>query len=56
LIAADRVVGVGRTGFGSVDRLVTVDPVWTSVLPPARRRPRAVKPLFKLDTYRHCHL
>ncbi len=34
-------VGVGQTGFGSVDNLVTVDPVWTTVLPPAQRRPRA---------------
>ena len=34
-------VGIGQTGFGSVDNLVTVDPVWTAVLPPAQRRPRA---------------
>jgi hypothetical protein len=34
-------VGIGQTGFGSVDNLVTVDPVWTAVLPSARRRPRA---------------
>jgi hypothetical protein len=34
-------VGIGQTGFGSVDTLVTVDPVWTTVLPPAQRRPRA---------------
>jgi len=34
-------VGIGQTGFGSVDNLVTVDPVWTAVLPAAQRRPRA---------------
>ena len=34
-------VGIGQTGFGSVDSLVTVDPVWTAVLPQAQRRPRA---------------
>ena len=34
-------VGIGQTGFGSVDDLVTVDPVWTASLPPAQRRPRA---------------
>src|SRR5678816_2433597 len=34
-------VGIGQTGFGSVDNLVTVDPVWTASLPPAQRRPRA---------------
>ena len=34
-------VGIGQTGFGSVDNLVIVDPVWTAVLPPAQRRPRA---------------
>lgn len=34
-------VGIGQTGFGSVDNLVTVDPVWSAVLPPAQRRPRA---------------
>ena len=34
-------VGIGQTGFGSVDTLVAVDPVWTAVLPPAQRRPRA---------------
>lgn len=34
-------VGIGQTGFGSVDNLVTVDPVWTAVLPPAQRRSRA---------------
>jgi hypothetical protein len=34
-------VGIGQTGFGSVDTLVTVDPLWTAVLPPAQRRPRA---------------
>jgi hypothetical protein len=34
-------VGIGQTGFGSVDNLVTVDPIWTAVLPPAQRRPRA---------------
>jgi hypothetical protein len=34
-------VGIGQTGFGSVDSLVTVDPVWTAVLPTAQRRPRA---------------
>lgn len=34
-------VGIGQTGFGSVDSLVTVDPVWTDVLPEAQRRPRA---------------
>ena len=34
-------VGIGQTGFGSVDNLVTVDPVWTAILPPAQRRPRA---------------
>jgi hypothetical protein len=33
-------VGIGQTGFGSVDNLVTVDSVWTTVLPPAQRRPR----------------
>ena len=31
--------GIGQTGFGSVDNLVTVDPVWTAFLPPAQRRP-----------------
>jgi hypothetical protein len=34
-------VGIGQTGFGSVDNMVTVDPVWTAVLPVAQRRPRA---------------
>ena len=34
-------VGIGQTGFGSVENLVTVDPIWTAVLPPAQRRPRA---------------
>ena len=34
-------VGIGQTGFGSVDNVVTVDPVWTAVLPSAQRRPRA---------------
>jgi hypothetical protein len=34
-------VGIGQTGFGSVDNLVTVNPVWTAVLPPAQRRSRA---------------
>ena len=34
-------VGIGQTGFGSVDTLVQVDPVWNGVLPPAARRPRA---------------
>lgn len=34
-------VGIGQTGFGSVDSLVKADPVWTAVLPPAHRRPRA---------------
>jgi hypothetical protein len=34
-------VGIGQTGFGSVDNLVKADQVWTSVLPPAQRRPRA---------------
>jgi len=34
-------VGIGQTGFGSVDTLVTIDPVWTAVLPQAQRRPRA---------------
>jgi hypothetical protein len=34
-------VGIGQTGFGSVDNLVTVDPVWTAVLPSAQRRFRA---------------
>ena len=34
-------VGIGQTGFGSVDNLVAVDPVWTAVLPPAQRRSRA---------------
>ena len=34
-------VGIGQTGFGSVDSLVTVDPVWTAVLAPVHRRPRA---------------
>jgi hypothetical protein len=34
-------VGIGQTGFGSVDNLVTVDPLWSAVLPPAQRRPRA---------------
>jgi hypothetical protein len=34
-------VGIGQTGFGSVDNLVTVDPVWNAVLPPAQRRQRA---------------
>jgi hypothetical protein len=34
-------VGIGQTGFGGVDNLVTADPVWSAVLPPAQRRPRA---------------
>jgi hypothetical protein len=34
-------VGIGQTGFGSVDNLVTVDPIWPAVLPPAQRRARA---------------
>ena len=34
-------VGIGQTGFGSVDTLVQVAPVWTAVLPPSQRRPRA---------------
>lgn len=33
-------VGIGQTGFGSVDNLTTVDPVWTAVVPPAQRRSR----------------
>lgn len=34
-------VGIGQTGFGSVDTLVTADPAWNEVLPPTARRPRA---------------
>jgi hypothetical protein len=34
-------VGIGQTGFGSVDNLVQVDPVWNAVLPSDQRRPRA---------------
>lgn len=33
-------VGVGLTGFSSLDNLKTVAPVWNDVLPPAKRRSR----------------
>jgi hypothetical protein len=33
-------VGIGQTGFGSVDTLVEAAPVWTEVLPAERRRSR----------------
>ncbi len=33
-------VGIGQTGFGSVDGLVSLAPVWNEVLPQERRRSR----------------
>lgn len=33
-------VGVGLTGLGSVDNLVTAAPTWSEILPPERRRSR----------------
>lgn len=33
-------VGIGQTGFGSVDTLVEADPIWSAVVPPEQRRSR----------------
>lgn len=34
-------VGIGLTGFGSVDDLVEAAPIWSEIVPPERRRSRA---------------
>jgi hypothetical protein len=33
-------VGIGQTGFGSVDDLIEPAPIWNDVLPPEQQRPR----------------